>query len=572
MYYIEKRHAWEHARKAFMFMLASSKPVTSSLLIAAIAQDVNTTNIQLPPRDLNAQDTFQFSHGSAGEYLKNSFSTGMCNLYLAKQSMIVLSDTSYCEKALDPQNGLIAVRPLVIHCLFSWMLFVRSLGNKATSDPQILSLLQRFFLPRKSRSGYTLWHEMCRKTVHEVMDIGSVFEEHWCWLSDVLRSQSSPVFLLGAFGLSSVIEKIGKKSNWEWNEVNDDGETCFSLAVKYRHIHTIRTFLDRGMPVRPCDFSMVLRDKDHHMDIALLICRAPHIALGKLLNTETLIAAAWNFAYRGRILRQLVCHWPPTVPIEISKELVWAFAIHYDIKFDKSTKYLEALVRNNKILINEETLPIIAAEWSSSIMGIVLSRSPKLASRISSKLLFAAVKNNADGLRMLEVLLRHSHKVIHMTLGQKLLTRATRNELWGDSLVELFLCVNKKICVTGIDLVTASTVEKHEKALLTLRALLKKCNHDVITRHVLQNIINNTKDWSDQSVECLEKMIWKSKGFNYKGAELIWADVEGKSGHTACEQLHDIRTKRGECLNTSSLLKRSYRIGKCRVYIPKVHM
>lgn len=339
---------------------------------------------------------------------------------------------------------------------------------------------------------------------------------------DVLTSPPSPWFLVGAFGLSSIIETLIKQSELDVNNANKEDETCFSLAIKYHHVRTAQALLHRKVHVRPQDFSRALEDSED-IDIALSIWGSPHIKPQTLLSTETLIAATRNWDYEDQILRGLLSHWPSTVPIKVNRELVEAFSFKYHFGNKPTDSYMRRLLKNNRIIVNDEALPLIAAEWSGIIMNSLLKRTPKLSPKKLLKLLFSSVRNITAAGLMVSVLLLHIQRDIPLTIWQRLLTRATKNAFCGDSLVDLFLKINRKIRVTEKDLIAASANEDPDQALCILNSLLKHSNRDKVTGAILQQVVKNIKYWSEREKDELTHMIWKSKGFEYnKCADLVW--------------------------------------------------
>lgn len=527
----------KYAHRAFKFMMASPVRVSSQLIIAALFQDEDNGKIQLLPKDVTNEyiikacscfllydqrtDAFDFSHRSAWKYLKTQFSAETCNLYLARLSLKILSKTQKCDKAIAQKPPFDCIRPIVIHSAGFWFLYVRSLGNKAADDSQLQDLLREFLQPRGTQSGYGWWYKKCHQFGTEIMQ--ELDMHHRYAFSDVLSSPPSPWFLVGAFGLSSIIETLTKQPELDVNGVNEVDETGFSLAIKHHHVRTTQALLHRRVHVRPRDFSKALQVGED-MNIVLSIWRSPHIQQQTLLSTDTLIAATRNWHYRNQILRGLLRHWPSTVPIQVKRELVMAFSFGHHFPSKLTDSYMRRLLENNRIIVEDEALPLIAADWSSGIMKTVLERRvPKLPTKKLLKLLFSAVRNTEAAEVMVSVLLRHVQGDIPLAIWQRLLTRAAKNAGCGQSLVDFFLKDNRKIRVTEKDLIVASANEEPDQALRIFNSLLKHSNRDKVTGALLQQVVKNLKYWSEREREELAQTIWKSKGFEYsKCADLAW--------------------------------------------------
>ncbi|KAH2461719.1 hypothetical protein KXW63_009245 [Aspergillus fumigatus] len=273
---MQKSHGYrtcKYAHRAFKFMMASPVRVSSQLIIAAVFQDEDNGKIQLLPKDVTNEyiikacscfllydqrtDAFDFSHRSAWKYLKTQFSAETCNLYLARLSLKILRKTQKCDKAIAQKPPFDCIRPIVIHSAGFWFLYVRSLGNKAADDSQLQDLLREFLQPRGTQSGYGWWYKKCHQFGTEIMQ--ELDMHHRYAFSDVLSSPPSPWFLVGAFGLSSIIETLTKQPELDVNGVNEADETGFSLAIKHHHVRTTQALLHRRVHVRPRDFSKALQ-------------------------------------------------------------------------------------------------------------------------------------------------------------------------------------------------------------------------------------------------------------------------------------------------------------------------
>ena len=250
----------EVAARAFQWMMCSRRPLSPTMLVAAVCQDPTTNNVDLVDIDIDfvleacqnlltidsSGQACRFSHLSVREYLEtNRWNAQQANCLLAKVCLRYLN--SQTQESLDTYK----MRPtehrrwaLAEYANNYWIIHIQ-LHGRGQPDGRLVCLLKQFLgSPVESSSAYKLWLHICGSDRNS-----KIFTIHRRYLprhklSMFLEPDTEVSRPIALFGLHDIL------SDWwqalDLKEGNFGGNTLLTVASTGGCVATVKSLLENG--------------------------------------------------------------------------------------------------------------------------------------------------------------------------------------------------------------------------------------------------------------------------------------------------------------------------------------
>ena len=248
----------EIARRAFLWVMCSRRPLGPRMLADAVCRDPETGAINPAGLDINVvleacrnlvmidqSGVCRFSHLSVQEYLEtHHYSNGQAHLVVGSACLQILLDPTnwlgikylppYYLNPKEPEEEENILRYAVAH----WPDHVRLHGNEGVDD-RLRSLVKEFFgSPSEASAAYECWS-------HRYPPYGEQIEDHALVYSEGFPKSSSPAFAIVLLGLNQILDNWWT-SNLDVDQQDDQRRSLFLVTVAANNMVAAEELLALG--------------------------------------------------------------------------------------------------------------------------------------------------------------------------------------------------------------------------------------------------------------------------------------------------------------------------------------